>query len=94
MLFDVLKKYDLETVEKSNKKLPIIIQSFEKDALVKFGTVSDLPLVQLMFWNNTYAGEYDLKDISTYAHGVGPAANYIFYYKGETFSTTSKSVFV
>ena len=45
MLFDVLAKYDLETVEKSNKKLPIIIQSFEKDSLVKFAEISDLPLV-------------------------------------------------
>jgi glycerophosphoryl diester phosphodiesterase len=50
MLFDVLKKYDIETVEKSNAKLPIIIECFEPESLKKFAELSDLPLVYLMFW--------------------------------------------
>ncbi len=52
MLFETLKKYDLETVEKSSKKLPIIIECFEKESLIRFAELSDLPLVYLMFWNN------------------------------------------
>jgi glycerophosphoryl diester phosphodiesterase len=52
MVYETLKKYDLETIEKSNKKLPIIIECFEKEALIKFAELSDLPLVYLMFWDN------------------------------------------
>ena len=29
LLYNVLKKYDLETVEKASKKLPIIVECFE-----------------------------------------------------------------
>lgn len=36
-LFDVLKKYNLETVEKCKDVLPIIIECFEGDSLVYFG---------------------------------------------------------
>lgn len=54
MLFETLKKYDIETVEKASKKLPIIIQCFEKESLIKFAELSDLPLVYLMFWGNPY----------------------------------------
>lgn len=45
MVFETLKKYGLETTEKANKKLPIIIECFEKEALIKFAELSDLPLV-------------------------------------------------
>ena len=62
-LYNVLKKYDLETVEKSSKKLPIIIECFEKESLVKFAELSDLPLVYLMFWNNPYVS-YNLTEIN------------------------------
>lgn len=54
MLFDVLKKYDIETVEKASKKLPIIIECFEKESLEKFATLSDLPLVYLMFYPSPF----------------------------------------
>lgn len=33
MLYNNLKKYDLETVEKSKNKLPIIFECFEKESL-------------------------------------------------------------
>jgi glycerophosphoryl diester phosphodiesterase len=33
MLYDLLKKYGLETVEKSQNKLPIIVQSFKRRSL-------------------------------------------------------------
>jgi len=45
MLYDVLVKYGIETIDKSEKKLPIIVECFEKESLVKFATLSDLPLV-------------------------------------------------
>ena len=32
-LFDVLKAYDIETVDKASAKLPIIVECFEKEAL-------------------------------------------------------------
>ena len=66
MVYETLKKYDLETVEKSNAKLPIIIECFEKEALIKFAELSDLPLVYLMFWNNQYFPNenYNLTEIS------------------------------
>jgi hypothetical protein len=48
MLFDVLKKYDLETVDKCKDVLPIIIECFEADSLKYFGGISDLPLIMLM----------------------------------------------
>ena len=51
-VFEVLKRYGLETVEKASAKLPIIIECFEKEALLRFEQLSDLPLVYLMFWNN------------------------------------------
>ena len=50
VLFEVLKKYDLETVAKSSEKLPIIIECFEMESLVRFQQLTDLPLVFLMFW--------------------------------------------
>lgn len=53
LLYENLKKFDLETVEKSSKKLPIIFECFERESLEKFGTLSDLPMVYLMFWQNS-----------------------------------------
>jgi glycerophosphoryl diester phosphodiesterase len=44
-VYEILKKYDLDTVEKATEKMPIIIECFEKESLVKFGTLSDLPLI-------------------------------------------------
>ena len=51
-IFDILAKYNLETVQKATEaNIPIVIQSFDEDALRQFATLSDLPLVQLMEWN-------------------------------------------
>jgi glycerophosphoryl diester phosphodiesterase len=93
MVYETLKKYDLETIEKANKKLPIIIECFEKEALIKFAELSDLPLVYLMFWDNPNVS-YDLKEITEYAHGVGPQEEWIFLYKNETWNTTNDSKFI
>ena len=45
LIHDVLVKYNIETVEKANNKLPIIIESFEEESLIYFQDVlkSDLP---------------------------------------------------
>ena len=72
MVYEVLKKYDIENVKKSAAKLPVIIECFEKEGLIKFAELSDLPLVYLMFWNNPNIPTYDLKEIGQYAHGLGP----------------------
>lgn len=52
LLHNNLKKYNLETIEKCQDRLPIIVECFEKESLFKYATLSDLPLVYLMFWNN------------------------------------------
>lgn len=45
-VFDVLARYQLESVEKATKAgIPIIIQSFDEAALRQFATLSDLPLI-------------------------------------------------
>lgn len=97
MLYDVLKKYDIETISKSNSKLPIIIECFEPQALIKFATLSDLPLIQLMFWNNPFYPneQYNLTEISQYAHGVGPSQEWLFLYDNSTqWNATNESKFI
>ena len=47
-----------------------------------FATLSDLPLIQLMFWNRTGIS-YDLNAISLYAHGVGPNSDWVMYWTPE-----------
>jgi glycerophosphoryl diester phosphodiesterase len=70
ILFDHLKAFSLETVEKSiETKIPIIIECFEPESLKKFSQLSDLPLILLM---GEAALDMDLDDIAQYAHGVGP----------------------
>ena len=48
LLYDHLAAHDLETIEKSSKTIPIIIECFEPESLKYFKTLSDLPLVLLM----------------------------------------------
>jgi glycerophosphoryl diester phosphodiesterase len=77
LLYNALKKYGLETVEKAQQKLPIIIESFEEETLLdfRFKYGSDLPMIFLMHdWITTY----NLTEISRYAHGIGPRWNMFF----------------
>lgn len=37
MLYNALKNYSLETVDKCKDKLPIVIECFEPESLKKFG---------------------------------------------------------
>jgi glycerophosphoryl diester phosphodiesterase len=92
-VYETLKRYDLETIAKANAKLPIIIECFEKEALYRFAELSDLPLVYLMFYNNPMV-TYNLTEIATFAHGVGPKTDWLFNYDNETANDTAPSKFI
>jgi len=47
MVLEILKKYDLDTIEKCQHKVPIILQSFEIEAVIAMGERSELPRVLL-----------------------------------------------
>jgi glycerophosphoryl diester phosphodiesterase len=48
-VYNGLAAHGLETIQgATDAGIPIIIQSFDGDALKRFGELSDLPLVQLM----------------------------------------------
>jgi glycerophosphoryl diester phosphodiesterase len=91
LIVDVLKKYDLDTVEKATKKLPIILESFEQESLHYFANVTDLPRIQLM---SSRYNVYDMEWISQYAHGVGPEHKFMFQWKGEKFNLDQPSKFI
>ena len=65
---------------KAEAKLPIIVECFERASLERFAQLSDLPLIYLMFWENP-AVSYNVTEIATFAHGVGPSMNWLFEYK-------------
>jgi len=92
MLHESLAKYDLETIEKCTNKVPIIIQSFEIDALWKYATLSDLPLVYLLAGDGNR--RYDFEYISKHAHGVGPNLKVITSYLDEEYNKDTPSDFV
>ena len=50
----MLSSNGLGSIEDCADKMPIIIQSFEYDALMKFATLSNLPLVQLASYGKSY----------------------------------------
>ena len=73
-LHELLAEYGLTSVATSENKLPIIIQSFEKEALQKSMTLSDFPKVNLLSY---YAETWDLDFIATFAEAVGPCWNHL-----------------
>ena len=77
MTYDVLRKYDLESIAKCENKLPIIIECFEGGSLMHFSNITDLPLIYLMNENYTTAMTM-LPQIATYVHGIGPTQSLIF----------------
>ena len=90
-LYDALNKNGLGQISACESTIPIIIQSFEEDALKKFATLSNLPLIMLA----SYSSEYDFDSIAEYAHGVGPDAKYIMYdSQGQSETSNDRSKFV
>ena len=75
-LHENLGWYGLETVEKSTGSIPVIIESFEKEALEKYQTLSDLPRVYLMM--EKMMKNESLTDVAKFAHGIGPSVNGLF----------------
>ena len=74
-MFDVLKSYGLSTIDDCKDSIPIIIQSFELDALVAFESLTDLPRVMLTHYPDEQ--QYDYEEVAKYAHGVGPPSEVI-----------------
>lgn len=80
MLYNSLKEFNLHNIDAvTASNFPMIIQSFEEDSLFRFKDFSDLPLIQLMFWDHKGI-TYDINHIATYAHGVGPNSDYLQYW--------------
>ena len=48
MIYEKLVENKLETIEKCKDEIPIVIQSFELDALIYFKTLTELPTVLVM----------------------------------------------
>lgn len=61
MLHEVLAKNGMSTIADATASLPIIVESFELNALKKYATLSDLPLIQLAHY---YADTYDWDEIA------------------------------
>lgn len=75
-LYNALNRFGLGNVASATNTIPIIIQSFYLEALAKFATLSDLPLVYLMHYSATQV--WDFEAISAVAHGLGPNSDYLF----------------
>jgi len=90
MLFDLLKKYNIETVEKSKDTLPIIIESFWSQPLIEFKKMTDLPTIFLYRYRDGRVPDW--KNITQWANGIGPDKRYLSLYKGGL-DSNGKSVF-
>ena len=74
-MLDVLKSYGLSTIDDCKDTIPIIIQSFELEALQKMATLTDLPRVMLVHYPDEQ--QYDYDELAKYAHGIGPPSEMI-----------------
>ena len=70
--FKVLQKYGLETVEKSEGKIPIIMECFEEGGLRRMGELTDLPLVFLLKENVADHLIPKLPHMAKFSHAIGP----------------------
>ena len=79
MMNEVLTKNGLSTIaEATASQIPIVVQSFDFEALEKYAELSDLPLVQLAHIPDTY----DWAAISKVVHGVGPDSHMVINSEG------------
>lgn len=75
-LVNLLKKYNLFTINECENVMPIVIQNFELDYLKTFASISDLPRVQLY---SSKSNLDNLSEVALYAHGIGPYINSMFH---------------
>jgi glycerophosphoryl diester phosphodiesterase len=71
MLHDLLKEYGLHNIESGQNKLPIIIQCFEKEALIRSKELSDLPTVFLL--SHHTPPPYDIPSYAEFADAMCPS---------------------
>ena len=74
-LHETLTANDLGSVTHCTNQIPIIVQSFDFNALKSFSTFSDLPLIYL-FFNNEMPS--DFTEAIEVIHGVGPSYEILF----------------
>lgn len=70
----ILSHYGIGTVADCTHKMPIIVQSFDEDALDKYATLSDLPLVMLYGYHDT---DPQWEKFGKKFHGVGPDSQWV-----------------
>ena len=89
LMNDILVANSLGTISDCQDTMPIIVQSFDFEALERYAELSDLPLIQLAHWGDEYL--YDWDKISQVAHGCGPDSRLVFNtdYKAEDFAKNS-----
>lgn len=76
-LYNNLARHKLNTIASCQGNIPIVVQSFSVAGLIKFRTLSDLPLVLLMSYTDA-TPDIDWEGISAIANGVGPNYEYLF----------------
>lgn len=71
---EILTRYAINDVKGAEKKMPIVVQSFEEEALDKYKTLSDLPLVMLYGYHDT---DPQWESFGKKFHGVGPDSQWV-----------------
>ncbi len=66
-VLELLKKYDIETIDKSAKICPIYLHSFNYGTVKYWSMNSQLPVNYLVEDGDTF----DLNDVNKYATGIG-----------------------
>jgi len=75
-VIEILKSFKLDNQNSVEYALcPIVIQSFEFFTNVFFRSKTNLPLIQLMTWGQSY----NFAEISKVVNGVGPDVDFILY---------------
>ena len=77
MLYDVLTKYELNTVAKAEALMPIILECFEGGSLKVLKEITDLPLVFLMGHHELVEAMDLIKKAATFAHAIGPTSSLV-----------------
>lgn len=95
-VFNFLKFNNLETVEKCTAAgIPIMLQSYATEPMIRFATMTDLPRIQLL---KSHYMPIDFEYIATYAHGVGVNSEFIMYWPNmhihHLFAPSAKSALV